>query len=80
MTTTGRKLPPEIRRQLTGLRGEWQRWKRGGPHPAYGLICPERCGQPGCEGCAATAYRADRMAEITARAKALTAAFAKPVI
>jgi hypothetical protein len=68
MPNTGER---ERRRQLASLRIEWWIWKRGGPHPVYALVCPERCGQPECEGCAATAYRADRMAEITARAQAI---------
>jgi hypothetical protein len=60
----------ERRRQLAGLRSQWRTWNRGGPHPAFALICPDRCGD--CEACAMTAYRADRMAELTALARALT--------
>jgi hypothetical protein len=68
MTKTAER---ERRRTLAALRSQWRTWKDGGPHPAYALVCPERCGQPECEACAATAYRADRMAEITARAQAI---------
>jgi len=66
------QLPRHVRQQIAALRSEWRLWRRGGPHPAYGLVCPDRCGD--CEACAATAYRADRCAELAARAAALKAA------
>jgi len=64
----------EQKRQLAALRSEWRTWKRATHptlHPAYCLVCPGRCGLPECEACAMTAYRADRCAEITARARAI---------
>jgi hypothetical protein len=68
MTAT---LPRPVRQELASLRSSWRLWKRGGPHPAYSTICPDRCGLPECEGCAATAYRRDRIAEIEDQAAAL---------
>jgi hypothetical protein len=65
-------FPRDVRKQLAGLRTEWRVWARGGPHPDFGLVCPQRCGD--CEACAATAYRADRMAEIKARAAVIKGA------
>lgn len=63
-----------IRRELAALRSQWRTWKVGGPHAAYSLTCPSRCGD--CEACAATAYRADRCREIASQAAALKAAMA----
>ena len=68
------QLPRRVRQELASLRSEWRTWKRGGPHPAYGLVCPARCGEPGCEACAATAYGTGRCAELAARAAALKVA------
>lgn len=64
----------QVRRQLAVLRSEWRTWRRGthpSLHPDYCLTCPTLCGQPGCEPCAMTAYRADRMAEISTKAAGL---------
>jgi hypothetical protein len=61
-----------IRRELASLRSQWRLWHRGGPHFDFGLACPDRCGD--CEACATTAYRADRCAELAARAAVLKAA------
>jgi hypothetical protein len=69
---TAQELPRHVQRELANLRNQWRLWHRGGPHPAYSLICPARCGD--CVACAATAYRADRCAEIQAWAAALQAA------
>ena len=62
------KPPRHVRQQLAALRSEWRLWRRGGPHPAFGLVCPAQCDEPACEACAATAYRADRRAELAVRA------------
>lgn len=68
------RVQRELKRQLASLRSQWLTWHRGGPHPeATGTICPERCGKPECEGCAATAYRADRCAGLAAEAAGLKA-------
>lgn len=61
-----------VRREFASLRRQWRIWRAGGPHPAYSLICPDRCGD--CEACCATAYRADRCAELAAQAAVLKAA------
>jgi hypothetical protein len=63
------RLPREVRKELARLRTEWRVWATGGPHLDFGLVCPDRCGE--CEACAVTAYRAERTAEIAARAAAL---------
>jgi hypothetical protein len=70
---TAQKLPHQVRQQLAALRSEWRLWRRGGPHPAYGLVCPDRCGD--CEACASAAYRADRCAELAIGAAELKAAW-----
>lgn len=66
----------EKQKQLKQLRDQWRAWKRGWiqdlSHIDYCLLpCAEECGQ--CECCGSAAYRADRMAEIEAHAKALKA-------
>jgi hypothetical protein len=83
MTSTSHKA---IRRQVRHLRADWRRWRHAKPDDPmridFDLICPVTrnayrngepvlCGDLTCEGCAATLYRADRMAEITAEAKRL---------
>ena len=63
------------RRELACLRSQWKLWKRGTHptlHDGYTLVCPSRCGLPACEACAVTAFRAGRMAEIQARASAIS--------
>lgn len=63
-------MPRSDRERLAQLRHEWQTWRRGRHpelHDGYCLApCAEQCGT--CEGCCATAYRAERMAEIEAEA------------
>lgn len=76
MTSTDTKT---IRRQLRHLRADWRRWRNAKTDDPgrieADLICPTGrnrscngqpvlCGDPTCEGCAATLYRMDRMAEI----------------
>ena len=62
------------RRRLAALRSEWRYWRNPGRYGApidVRTVCPTRCGE--CEACAMTAYRADRLAEVKARAAMLTA-------
>ena len=62
------------KRRLAVLRAEWRMWKHARhPHHDFNLICPMRCGEPTCEACTMTAYRADQLAEVTAEAAALKA-------
>jgi len=68
----------ECNKQLKELRTEWRRWKRAWPdidlHFDYCLLpCADKCGT--CEGCGMTAYRADRMSEIEAKARAIKATY-----
>ncbi|MFI9846506.1 hypothetical protein ACIHFD_56455 [Nonomuraea sp. NPDC051941] len=75
-----------INARLKQLRTDWRRWrgaKTDNPGRIdFDLICPQHpnqygpngpitCGDPTCEGCAATAYRADRLREIKAETDAL---------
>ena len=63
------------RRRLAALRSEWRYWRNPGRYGApvdFCITCPTRCGE--CEGDAADAYRADRLAEIKAEAAVLEAA------
>ncbi|MDH2429337.1 hypothetical protein [Sphaerisporangium sp. TRM90804] len=77
-----------LKRQLAQLRKDWRRWRTAQTDdPGWierDLVCPVTrnayrkgkpltCGDPTCEGCLSTLYRADRMAEIEARVRELTA-------
>jgi hypothetical protein len=75
-----RRSPDPLKEQraaLRELRAEWKAWKRGtlwsSPGPDHIDLClapcADRCGR--CEGCVATDYRAERMAEIEQRAAEL---------
>lgn len=60
----------ERQHRLKELRAEWRRWNRAWPDVDLHFDvclppCDHRCGS--CEGCAATAYRAERLAEIEAQ-------------
>lgn len=75
-----------INAKLKQLRADWRRWRNAKTDDPgridLDLICPTArntyrdgrpvlCDDPTCEGCAATLHRADRLAEIEAKAAAL---------
>lgn len=89
MTTT--QTLKSARHRLRELRREWRTTRSAAVEDPFrielALICPTTrgryrngepltCGDPTCEGCAATLYRRDRLAEIEAEAAPLAAVIA----
>lgn len=68
-----------ITAQLRELRRTWKIWslQLPGLHPGQDLTCHHRAPEPHCEGCMATAYRADHRADIEAEGFALNARLAE---
>lgn len=55
------------RQRIAALRSSRQDWIRGDQkalHFGYCITCSHTAPEPGCEGCCAKQYRADRVAEI----------------
>lgn len=85
MTKTNERA---IRAKLKQLRADWRRWRNAKTDDPgridLDLVCPTGrnayrkgkpvvCGDPTCEGCASTLYRADKLAAIEAEALAVKA-------